>query len=136
MEEFDRSYLHPLLEHPKQSCPSQGLNLQPPAPHAGTLAKSYSNSLHCFVIRNLYMAALLQVAVTHDYYCGRKLECRPNNTCKFLPLTNQVLASLSELNYVGVTIIDELNQSYPHPILEQRREPCLGRGLKPMAKSY
>jgi hypothetical protein len=27
--------------------------------------------------------------------------------------------------------MDELNQSYPHPRLKQRREPCLGRGLKP-----
>ncbi len=70
MEEFDRSYLHPLLEHSKQTCPSQGLNLQPPAPHAGTLAKSYSNSLRCFVIRNLYMDAMVHVAITHALLLG------------------------------------------------------------------
>jgi hypothetical protein len=67
---YGGSYLHPLQEHPKQTCPGQGLNLRPPAPHAGTLAKSYSNSLRCYVIQNLFMASLVHVAITHALLLG------------------------------------------------------------------
>jgi hypothetical protein len=67
---YGGSYLHPLLEHPKQTCPSLGLNLRPPAPNAGILAKSYCYNLRCFVIRNLYMDALVHVAITHALLLG------------------------------------------------------------------
>jgi hypothetical protein len=47
MEELDQGSLRPLLEHLRKSWPCRSLNLQPPAPQAGPLAKSYRDSQCC-----------------------------------------------------------------------------------------
>jgi hypothetical protein len=69
MEEFDRSYLHPLLEHSKQTFPCRETPTSCTACRH-SIAKSYSNSLRCFVIRNLYMDAMVHVAITHALLLG------------------------------------------------------------------
>jgi hypothetical protein len=53
MERLDQGHLHPLLEHPRQTCPGRGLNLRHPALQTATLAKSYRDSL-MLLIRKLY----------------------------------------------------------------------------------
>jgi hypothetical protein len=45
MERLDKSYLHPLLEHQGKTGSGWFLNIRPPAPHAGTLAKRYLDRL-------------------------------------------------------------------------------------------
>ncbi len=49
MERLDQGHINPQLEHPSQTCPRWGLNCRPPELQAGTLAKSYSNSLHIWL---------------------------------------------------------------------------------------
>ncbi len=40
VERLDQGHLHPLLEHPRQTCRGRGAKLRPPAPQVSTLAKS------------------------------------------------------------------------------------------------
>jgi hypothetical protein len=49
-EEHDPDSLHPSIKHLETDMSRPGLELGPPAPQAGTLPKSYSNSLHILTI--------------------------------------------------------------------------------------
>ncbi len=75
IERLDQGHLHPLLEHPRQTCPCWGLNEQPPAPLTGTLAKSYLNSL-IIANRNLYTL----------YYCFLFGTSIPPSMCSWISL--------------------------------------------------
>ncbi len=80
IEIFYQSSLHALLEHPRQTCPSRGLNFRPHAPQAGTLAKSYLDSLRCLLF------GTSSFLLPYFFFHARKLRKR---RCKSVPTNPQ-----------------------------------------------
>jgi hypothetical protein len=81
MERLFQGHLHPLLEHPRLACPGRESNpARPPRWEAGTLAKSYPDSLW-IAIRNICTWARNMAPPVHEH-TWTALGCRPICTCK------------------------------------------------------
>ncbi len=127
MKRLDHGHLHPLLKHPRQTCPCRVLKRRPPAPQADTLAIStaysieYSEPLHCCPsLRHVFSVLSNYCSHNHIHYCRLTssnvvrfsyLHFYPNSTAWSQAITS------------GSPLLRDL------PVLEQPRQACPGPGL-------
>ncbi len=116
MKRLDQSCLHPLINHPETYMTWPGNKPGPPMWKADTLSKIYSQPRYTLTIRDLHMAAPVDVAHDTRTSRGKQVHMQDGQVTRMAQPYNKVTESVA--HHVGVTTMKILDQNTLHPLIK------------------